>query len=388
MRDKLKHFPVNWINGMKINKDHFIAQDDGWRDVMHDVASLNLSPVRYGVLPPSASGENTFNVKTTIDNQNTVRVSVLSCNAITAGGVRIILPAMADNGLPNADGVPATSYQFAPTTTETTWWIFLTVNPFEKRAVGSPDIDDNPPRYPFVLPTYTVQVVSDGQFAQFINNPYTLTIGKLISNANELRVEDNYIPPCFSISAHPDLVALHSELDRFLGELETRCSQIIQKIFKKNQQNEISELVMFLCDRMVIFLAQCITNLRWMMIHESPAALFASVATLARVLKNSIDLRVGSGKEEMLNYLTEWCELKQGELETLLGGIATLRYDNNDINKNIEKIVAFVRVISKLFETLSKLDFIGKRRDSGIFVKEEPIHNSEPQNKTRRRFFG
>ncbi len=104
-------------------------------------------------------------------------------------------------------------------------------------------------------------------------------------------------------------------------------------------------------------------------------------------MKNAIDLRSGSGKEEMINYFSEWCEMKQGELETLLSSIASLRYDNNDINKNIEKVVTFVKVSLKLFDTLSKLDFIGKRRETGIFVKEEPI-NTDTQNKTRRRFFG
>src|SRR5688500_6006072 len=98
MRDNLTHFPVNWINGMKINKDHFIAQDDAWKDAINDIAALNLSPIRYGVLPPSVSGDNTFNVKTTLDNQHTLRVAVLSCNAITAGGVRIILPSLARSG--------------------------------------------------------------------------------------------------------------------------------------------------------------------------------------------------------------------------------------------------------------------------------------------------
>ena len=29
---------------MKFNKDHFIAQDDGWKDALNDVAAINLSP--------------------------------------------------------------------------------------------------------------------------------------------------------------------------------------------------------------------------------------------------------------------------------------------------------------------------------------------------------
>jgi hypothetical protein len=389
MRDNLKHFPVNWINGMKINKDHFIAQDDGWKDALNDIAALYLSPVRYGVLPATASGDETFNVKITVDNQNTLRVAVLACNAITPGGVRIILPSLASSANTDVDGVPATSFQFSPTAGEAVWWVVLTVNPFEKQPAGSPDLDDSPPRFPFVVPTYTVQIISDTQLSQFATNPYALIIGKVFVTANEVKVDSNYIPPSFSISAHHDLVSLYSEIDNFLGGLETRCSQIVQKIYRKSQQNELSELVQFLCDRIMLYLSQSITNMRWTIMHESPASLFAVIASLARVMKNSIDLRTGSGKEEMMNYLSEWCELKQGELESMLSSIANLRYDNNDINRNIEKVVSFVKVTSKLFDTLSKLEFIGKRRETGIFVKEEPIATvAENQTKARRRFFG
>ncbi|HRI22570.1 MAG TPA: hypothetical protein PLA68_16530, partial [Panacibacter sp.] len=182
-----------------------------------------------------------------------------------------------------------------------------------------------------------------------------------------------------------------AELDQFMATLEIRCVQIVQKIFQKKQQNEISELVQFLCDRMILYLGQAITNMRWTMIHESPAELFVCIASLARVMKNAIDLRIGSGKEEMLNYLTEWCELKQGELESMLTSLANIRYDNNDINKNIQKIALFVKVTARLFETLSKLEFIGKRKDSGIFVKEErPGYTEKPQQQqqAKRRFFG
>ena len=74
MRDQLKHFPVNWIDGMKISKNHFIAQDDAAKNALYDLASLMVSPLRYGILPPSQDGEETYNIKISLDNQNTMRV--------------------------------------------------------------------------------------------------------------------------------------------------------------------------------------------------------------------------------------------------------------------------------------------------------------------------
>jgi hypothetical protein len=389
MRDQQKHFPVNWIDGMKINKNHFIDQDNAWLDALQGIASLQLSPIRFGVVPASLAGEDTFNIKIAIDNQNSLRVSVLSCQAVTLGGAAIALPAFSTVGQAASGNVLTATFPFSDSKNESTWWIFLFVHPFEKQAAGSPDLAENPPRFPNVLPTCTIELVSDSNYRQFANHPYALVIGKVAVNGNDVRIEDDYIPPCISINSHPDLLSLHGELDKYLADVELHCSQIVQKIFVKKQQNEISELVMFLCDRVMLFLGQAITSMRWNIVYDPPANMFATISALARIMKNTIDLRTGSGKEEMMNYLSEWCELKQGELESMLSNLANADFNQNDINKNILKIVQFVKVTSRLFETLSKLEFIGKRKESGIFIKEETIQQAaENSNKPRRRFLG
>ncbi|MGB4844273.1 MAG: hypothetical protein WBP16_07400 [Ferruginibacter sp.] len=388
MRDKQKHFPVNWIDGMKINKNHFIEQDNAWTDALQGMVSLGLSPLRFGVLPASAAGEETFNVKISYDNQNSLRVSVLACQAVTSGGVHISLPAFSTVGQTESGNILTSSFPFTASNSESNWWLFLFAHPFEKQAAGSPDLAENPPRFPNVLPTYTLQLISESNYKQHAHHPYGIAVGKVSIVSNDVRIDDEYIPACFSVNAHPDLLSLHGELDKYLANVESNCSEIVQKIFKKNQQNEISELVMFLCDRVMLYLGQAITNMRWNMVYSAPAAMFEVISTMARVMKNSIDMRTGSGKEELMNYMSEWCELKQGELETMLSSLANTGFDQNDINKNIQKIVQFVKVTARLFDTLSKLEFIGKRRESGIFVKEESVQQAETQTKPRRRFLG
>ena len=388
MRDKQKYFPVNWIDGMKINKNHFIEQDNAAMDALQGMVSLGLSPLRFGVLPASAAGEETFNVKIAFDNQSSLRVSVLACQAVTSGGVHISLPAFSTVGQTDTGNILTTSFPFSASNSESNWWLFLFAHPYEKQAAGSPDLAENPPRFPNALPTYTLQLVSESNYKQQAYHPYGIAVGKVSIVSNDVRIEADYIPPCFSINAHPDLLSLHGELDSYLANVELNCSEIVQKIFKKNQQNEISELVMFLCDRVMQYLGQAITSMRWNMVYNAPAAMFETISSLARVMKNSIDMRTGSGKEELMNYMSEWCELKQGELETMLSSLANTNFNQNDINKNIQKIVLFVKVTSRLFETLSKLEFIGKRRESGIFVKEEAVQQPDSQGKPRRRFLG
>lgn len=387
MRDNVKYFPVNWIDGMKINKDHFISQDNAWLGMLQDLSAVHVSPIRYGVLPSSVSGDNTFNVKISLDNQQSLRVSVLACNAVTPGGVRIVIPAASVIQAETGNTLTET-FPFSAKGNESVWWLFLTVHPYDKQPSGSPDLSENPPRFPFLLPSYGIQLVSDNNYKEFAWQPYSLAIGKVLISGNDIKIENDYIPPCFSVASHADLVSLHSELDQFMSDIELFSSRIVQKIFKKNQQNEISELVMFLCDRVILYITQAITAMRWTILYDPPAVMFASISGLARVMKNSIDMRTGSGKDELMNYLIEWCEIKQGDLETMLANLSNSTFDNNDINRNIYDIISFVKVTSKLFETLSKLEFIGKRKEGGIFVKEEQTTiQNEVQAKPRRRFF-
>ena len=73
----------------------------------------------------------------------------------------------------------------------------------------------------------------------------------------------------------------------------------------------------------------------------------------------------------MLNYIQDWSNLKQGEFEEMLVRAIEYKYDHDDISKSINGLAPFVNSISKVFNTLSNLDFIGKKKDRQIFVKEQ-----------------
>lgn len=374
---------VNWSDGMKLNKELFIAQDNAAAATAYQLTATTLSPFRYGLLP----GEKNFNVRMAVDNQNSIRISVLSLKALTQGGYPVSIDAFTDASA--TDGVPAVALEIN-VSQQTTCWAVLLANPFERNPAGTIDPNETPARFPYVKSGFSVILADDREIQQYTQHPAALVIGKISINGNTAHIEEEYIPPCVATAAYPDLLGLHAELDQFLAGLELACSQIVQKIYKKSQQNALSELARFLCDRMMLFLGPTITDYRWDMIYDPPAKMLAPIAALARVIKNTIDLRIGSGKDELMSYLCEWCELNQGALEGLLNEMALLRYNHNDVNENIRQIIEFARVIGKLFATLSSLEFIGKRKDAGLFVKEEQTFPDNDTNAPRpkRRFFG
>ena len=87
---------VNWSDGMKLNKEIFIAQDNALLSVNYQLSATNLSGIKYGILASSES----FKIETAVDNQNVVSISLLRCKAITLGGVIINV-----NGFENPDTV-------------------------------------------------------------------------------------------------------------------------------------------------------------------------------------------------------------------------------------------------------------------------------------------
>jgi hypothetical protein len=385
MNEQSKYFPVNWIDGMKINKDHFIAQDNAMIDALHRNVCINLSPIRYGLIQPSIGGDDNFRVTIAADNQNTVSVNVLSCKAVTPGGMLINIPT-----LPYQDENGTLNATFPVTSTEASlFYVVLTVHPFDRVPAGSPDLNENPPRFPYTQPSYKIEIADEARYRQFGLNPYALTIGKFSTDGSSIRVDEEYIPPSISVNAHPDLLQLHAELDQFFAGLEVYCSQIVQKIFKKNQQNELNDVTRYLCERMMLYLGETITAMRRTILYQPPVTLFAGVSGLARTMKNSIDLRIGSGKDQLMNYFSHWSGMSQGELDILISTVANLSYNHNNINESILPVVKFVKLITSLFETLSNLEFIGKLKEGvSIFIKEEPklTANDTPPVKAKRRF--
>ena len=51
MLPDLTHYPVNWVDGMKIARRHFTETDQFVLDHLRDAVALELRADRYGLLP-------------------------------------------------------------------------------------------------------------------------------------------------------------------------------------------------------------------------------------------------------------------------------------------------------------------------------------------------
>lgn len=364
MIEKLNHFPVNWIDGMKINKNHFLEVQNFVSDSIRDSIGIHTSMINYGLLPVAEP----IKMNLIIDNHKLLRIKVEECHAITPNGSRIDIGT--SESLSLSIPYPETVRELKENESAVLL-ACISVNHFKRTPYGEPDPEENPPRYPYTHPEYSLNLIPEDELKNTIGfGANYLTIGKILVNAGESKIDDNYIPPSISVSSHQKLQELYTEIDRFYGQIELYSVQIAQKIHSKKQSTDLAMMMERMSDKTLNYLGTEINRLRWMSPHTPPANMLLSVVALARVLKNFIDARSGAGKEELLNYFAEWCNVSQGDFEMIFSETINTDYNHNQMDIVIAKITRFMKTLEDLFSILSRLDYIGKKRDGSIFVSE------------------
>lgn len=376
--------PVNWVDGMKINKTHFIAETNALMFQLTQHARCVLNELNYGLLPPLSAGDG-IKLFVSTDNQRKIQVRVQQCRAITAGGCYIEFNE--DTIIQGASLVPVISEPVGLKELRNKaveYYIVLTIDPYKRIPHGT--VDETPPRLPFSVPSYTVDLLPIDEVAKNMVGGYQLPVGKMSIEEQRVFLEEDYIPPCTSIMSHPGLLEIYAGLEQFYSKMELYALQIVQKIIMKKQVNEMSVIVHKVCENLLMFTARQLAELKSSGIVQAPVAMITGISSMSRNIKNIIDCYAGSGKEELINYFTEWCNISQGELEKVIIDLANHQYDHLDINRSIDKVSEFTRIISGLFHKLSRIEYIGKRKEAGIFVKEEAVNQNDTPAQKRRSF--
>jgi hypothetical protein len=390
--------PVNWADGMKINKDHFRAEQQAynWQQALHSRAALNGS--NYGLFPTGDPHPGRPVVITT-DNQQQVSMRLPACQAITPGGYLVYLREGSVTGehrmttpvpapVPSPIPAPALSLPYAGlAANDAEYLVVLTVNPYNRLPAGTPDLQESQLRSPFTAPTYRLTLVDIRDAGRGTPGDFFLPLGRIRVSDGKLLPDEDYIPPCTCIAAHPALTEWHAELEEFFGQMESFVLRIQQKIVQKGQQNDLAAVVGDLCNTIAPWLAGEYQRVLLEYLSQPPVRAIAGLAGLARLLKNRLDVYAGALKDELLNYFADWCGIQQGEWESVLTAASTIRYDHAQIREALRPMDAFTDFMLRLFASLAALEYIGKKREAGIFVKEHLVVPAEEAPTARRRSF-
>jgi hypothetical protein len=379
MLPDITHYPVNWVDGMKIARRHFTETDFAAADHLRDATAALLRPDFYGLLPvPNELGSPAaFELLLSVDAQSDVQARLTQCRALTAGGARIdIAPSSAPLTLRTS--LAQLLAVFGLTATEgLRFSVVLTVNPFERVPTGTPAPDELPPRHPYTRPSYNLSVVPAAQLGSTTDAAFSLVVGELLYAEGALRPVAQYIPPSLALASHPSLLQALHQLDFQLTELETDAFKIIHKVkLRADKRSPLADLVRELAERTVLALAQQLTTLRLLAPQQPPSYLLDALLRVAKQVKTSLDMLTEAEREEMLKYFEQWAETPPAALLGALQAAVTFAYDHQRVHEHLQQQQQLWQLLGAIFRQLSQLEYIGKNREGWqTFINENPVAN-------------
>ncbi|MEN4760329.1 MULTISPECIES: hypothetical protein [unclassified Chryseobacterium] len=372
MIQPIKHFAINWVDGMKVSQRHLNDQDNFLIDTIRDSNSLGITTYNYGLLPISQE----FTDRTIFDVHNTatndVQLVIKHCSAVTLAGYRIELN---DRRV----SVKSLAKSMHEEQADGDYYILISVNPFDKVPFGDIDPEEIPPRHPNAQPNHHIELLPVTSLNSSYSGGNYLIIGKVDLKGNIAQVDSNFIPPCTSIQSHPALLDYYNNFAKSIGNLQQYAFKIIQKASHKNQNTALAQNVKFLCNTLVTTFGDMYFQFRNITPYQPPVFLIESFAKLALRLYNSTQVLVPAELEEMLNYSLEWSEIAPHTLLNQLSIVAETNYDHHNCGEPLLYIQQMLRSLEIIFSKLSELDYIGQRKENIIVNEQEVSNNNNPK---------
>jgi len=374
MIQPIKHFAINWVDGMKVSQRHLNDQDNFLIDTIRDGNSLGITNYNYGLLPLS----NEFTDKTIFDVHNTatndVQLFIKNCSAVTLAGYRLELKDRRVSVKSLAKSLNLDENQM-----DGEYYILISVNPFDKVPFGDIDPEEIPPRHPNSHANYHIELLPVSSLNSNHSGGNYLVVGKVDFKGNIAQVNTNFIPPCTSIQSHPVLIDYYNGFAKSIGNLQQYAFKIIQKASHKNQNTALALNVKALCNVLVNTFGDMYFQFRNIIPYQPPVFLIETFATLALRMYNSTQVLVPGELEEMLNYSLEWSEIAPHTLLNQLSTVAEINYDHHNSGEPLLYISQMLRSLETIFSKLSELDYIGQRRENIIVNEQEVSSNTNPK---------
>lgn len=350
---------VNWTDGMKLNKDHFIDQENWVQEGIKDSASIRLTNFNYGLL--KGSTDSSLELMLNIDQDNQLNIKVTDCIAITRGGRRIEFDIQNIQKLQYPLEKLTTDFNISEASNEM-FDIILAVLPDSRIPVGIPNDNEIPFRHPFVLPEYQIHVIPTKQVnaSQMWNNH--ITIGKFQVVAREVQFYTDYIPPCSSVDAYPFLLDFYYSFENSIEKISSALAEYMRK--NRNNEGKLDSNLCYVFERLAYFLTTNQSHYKLILRSESPVFMVEFFIRFARLYKSVLSWMSEYDREEILNHFSHFVSSR--DIDDAAYELMNLEYDHQDIFSSVTKVDKFVSLVQDLFQ---KMVFSGKQIPP---VKETP----------------
>lgn len=366
---------VNWMQGMSVSSSHFIATENFLVErIMKNTEALQ-NKFAYGLLPMAEYEDDEEQMHLFVDGKGDGTRLVLDLyHGITKGGCLIDI-------LPSQPVILDCSSEIEQA--EYGWDVVLTVAPFDRRPCGEPDTQENPPRYPFVDPVFKLSIIERDK--QYVNEygPFDVVVGLLRKKDGELKLDNTYLAPSMVMSSSRKLRKCIELFTQNMSSIKNSVTVMLDKAYAAttNKSDCLDNTVTFGKE---VLRALAAMSYKWNNygFELSPYQVSELFGDFANAIALSFSFMSRAGKDEMLKYFHEWNGVAPSTFEEVIDDVASKRFSQNRIDYSMTNIHSLLRVLDDLFVSLSKLDYVGQRKESMVISVTSAKDNSEQNKKS------
>lgn len=349
---------INWKDGMKLNKSHFILNDTIRDSKIKKLISQKTSNFEYGLLP---SDEHDFEHKI-LEIRNRV-LHINSFQAITKGGAFYDIDT-SDNlsyDLETLESSASKSY------------IVVISETSEKLPTGIPDSNEVPPRHPYSEPRYEVSLMDPDSIRTDDFAMSHLVLGKILYSEYSIELDESYIPPSTKIRSSTQLVRRYRHILALIEDINRHSFEIVQKATSKQRRGEINDLArhtIYLMEKVIFYIAHNIDALTNIYIEKPPIYLINFMNGFGRVVLSALKCIRNVDKEALLRYYESHLGLQPHEFESDMREISTLRYNHINLSKDLAHAERFLesfksftnKAIHLEYHSVERVDVVSEKR--------------------------
>lgn len=363
---------INWKQGMSVSSAHFIATENFLLERVLKNSALLQNRFSYGLLPMESDSDSSMALSVVGTNEY-AKLVLNSYHGITQGGYLIDFDSDSD-----AVSCPC---EVEGVTSEEGWDVVLSVSPFDRNPCGEPNMQENPPRYPFVAPTYKLFIVARDKSHVNQYGPYDVVVGFLRKRDTSYKLDPSFIPPSLTMRSTDELRNTMKMFSKSISTIKNSVDLIMEKAYAQAESNNRTNVMINILE-LFKELQRALSSIsfKW---HNNglslmPYQVVEIVSGLASALSTGLLFFKKSDKEEILKYFYEWNGIQPSTFEQILSDLVVVEFKQNRINESMALVEKVLKMLEELLVSLSRLDYVGQHKETiviGVKDTEKTANN-------------
>lgn len=376
--NKIEHLPINWVNGLKLTASHFFGNYYSIMENLYKSTEGWLTDYNYGIGRTFGDFNESIEFEIYGESLETLSVRLKTCNALTRSGLPILFyESLYGDNIPTATLIE-NGYSSVK---DNSFFILVSVNPYEMVPIGEPDPEETPLHHPNVLPKIDLHIIPRSQVNKAFYNKNFLVVGEIRTHGNAFTVNRQYIPPLQKAAYHDGVKTFIKQLAHTLHTIKENIRLIYNRNISDKRRDVLANNTFILCEAFNCFYNNRIFFIEQVSGEQPPIFLVQTVNELANGLASALQTMSETDREELLQYYYEWTNITPSDFTRSMENVIGIIYDHMDIALSLHILGEFMTLLGKMFHKMSELEYIGLVRENIVVGEESTLPFAEEKKK-------